>query len=185
MLVGSFARAYSAVSSTSSKARTLEILLVEDNPGDIRLTQEALRLCALPHVLQVARDGDQALAMLRHEGQYGTLPEPDLVLLDLNLPRKNGFQVLTEIKRDPRTIHIPVLILSTSAAEGDVAACYRAHANCYLQKPLNFNDFVALIREMHKFWLGRVVLPPRAGVNPKDSASSALVHGTAVKGKSP
>jgi CheY-like chemotaxis protein len=148
--------------SSATKTRAWEILLVEDNPADIRLTQEALRLCTLSHVLHVARDGEQALSMLRCEGQYGALPVPDLVLLDLNLPRKNGYQVLTEIKDDPRTVQIPVIVLSTSSTENDVADCYRRHANCYLQKPLNFDDFVALIREVHKFWLGRVVLPPRS-----------------------
>lgn len=138
------------------------ILLVEDNPADIRLTQEALRMCALSHALHVARDGEQALSMLRHEGEHSALSLPDLVLLDLNLPRKNGYHVLTAIKSDPRTMQIPVIVLSTSSTENDVSDCYRRHANCYLQKPLNFDDFVSLMQEVQKFWLGRAVLPPRA-----------------------
>lgn len=155
--------AESLMSSNPANARTLEILLVEDNSGDIRLTQEALRRCGSPCVLRVARDGEQALAMLRQQGEYRERSKPDLVLLDLNLPLKSGYQVLTEIKDDARTVQIPVLILSTSSTERDVADCYRRHANCYLQKPLNFDDFVALIREVHEFWLGRAVLPAGQG----------------------
>lgn len=152
---------------------SLKILLVEDNPADVRLTQEALRLCDFPNVLNVARDGEEALAMLRQEGQYSTLPMPDLVLLDLNLPRKNGYQVLTELKDDPRTVQIPVLILSTSAAERDVADCYRRHANCYLQKPVNFEDFASLMRAIQDFWMRRVLLSRNTGGKPYEQANAS------------
>lgn len=151
------------MSSKSLPSRPLEILLVEDNPADIRLTQEALRLCDFPNVLNVARNGEEALAMLRHEAPYRAGSLPDLVMLDLNLPRKNGYQVLSEIKGDPHTAQIPVLILSTSAAERDVADCYRRHANCYLQKPVNFEDFANLMRSIQDFWMRRVLLPPNGG----------------------
>lgn len=152
---------------------SLKILLVEDNPADVRLTQEALRLCDFPNVLNVARDGEEALAMLRQEGQYSTLPMPDLVLLDLNLPRKNGYQVLTELKDDPRTVQIPVLILSTSAAERDVADCYRRHANCYLQKPVNFEDFASLMRAIQDFWMRRVLLSHNTSGKPYEQANAS------------
>lgn len=155
------------------KTRTLEILLVEDNPADIRLTQEALRLCGLQHVLSIARDGEQALAMLRQEGEYGGQSKPDIVLLDLNLPRKDGYEVLSEMKADPRTAQIPVLVLSTSGAERDVVDCYRRHANCYLQKPVNFEDFASLVRSIQEFWLNRVLLPPHIPGKSFDGANAS------------
>lgn len=148
--------------TVSPKVRILQILLVEDNPADIRLTEEALRQWELPHVLQVARDGEQALAMLRQEGEYSASPKPDLVLLDLNLPRMNGSEVLSQIKADPQTLQTPVLVLSTSAAERDIADCYRLHANCYLQKPVNFEEFAKQMRSIQEFWLGWALLPPNA-----------------------
>jgi chemotaxis family two-component system response regulator Rcp1 len=141
--------------------RAAEILLVEDNPADIRLTQEVFEEIGAPHRLHVARDGEEALAMLRREGVHAGVPEPDLVLLDLNLPRKDGREVLAEIKSDPKLNHIPIVVLSTSRAERDVLACYHLHANCYLQKPVDFEAFAALIRGLQDFWFGRVSLPSK------------------------
>ncbi len=141
--------------------RAAEILLVEDNPADIRLTQEVFEEIGAPHRLHVARDGEEALAMLRRQGVHANVPEPDLVLLDLNLPRKDGREVLAEIKSDPKLNHIPIVVLSTSRAERDVLACYHLHANCYLQKPVDFEAFAALIRGLQDFWFGRVSLPSK------------------------
>lgn len=141
--------------------RTAEILLVEDNPADIRLTQEVFDEIGVPHRLHVARDGEEALAMLRRQGEHAGVPEPDLVLLDLNLPRKDGREVLSEVKNDPALNHIPVVVLSTSRAERDVLACYHLHANCYLQKPVDFEAFATLIRGLQDFWFGKASLPSK------------------------
>lgn len=137
-------------------------MLVEDSPADIRLAQEVLREAGFPHVLQISRDGDQALRMLRKHAEYSSLPEPDLILLDLNLPRKDGREVLREIKQDVKLRHIPVLILSTSRADSDVLACYHAHANCYLTKPVDLAEFGRLANLIRDFWLGVVQLPPKS-----------------------
>jgi len=137
------------------------ILLVEDNLADLRLAQEVLKEAQLAHDLLVARDGEQAMRILRKEGEYATAMRPDLVLLDLNLPRKHGREVLIEIKTDPHLKRIPVLILSTSKAESDVAACYDAHANCFLTKPVALDEFSALAVLIRDFWFRSVQLPPR------------------------
>lgn len=141
--------------------RPWTIMLVEDSPADIRLAQEVLREADFPHVLQIARDGEQALRMLRKHAEYSSLPEPDLILLDLNLPRKDGREVLRDIKSDVKLRHIPVLILSTSRADSDVRACYDAHANCYLTKPVDLAEFGRLAQLIREFWLGVVQLPPK------------------------
>jgi len=119
-----------------------EILLVEDNPGDVMLTQEAFDECLLPHRLSVVGDGEEALQFLRQAGKYTDAPHPDLVLLDLNLPRKDGRELLAEVKNDPELRHIPVIVLSTSESDQDVARAYRLHANCYLTKPIQMDDFL-------------------------------------------
>lgn len=152
-------------SGTQASVRPAEILLVEDNPADIRLTQEVFSEIGLPHRVHVARDGEEALAMLRRQGPHSNLGEPDLVLLDLNLPRKDGREVLAEAKSDPRLSHIPIVVLSTSRAERDVLSCYRLHANCYLQKPVDFEAFATLIRGLEEFWLKQVSLPSRYAGN--------------------
>ncbi|MBI2382883.1 MAG: response regulator [Gammaproteobacteria bacterium] len=139
------------------------IFLVEDNPADIRLTQEVLREAGVTHRMQVARDGAQALAMLRRLDGYRDLPEPDLILLDLNLPRKDGRQVLAEIKQDPELRHIPVIVLSTSHADADIAGCYQAHANCYLTKPVDLEEFSEMARVLAAFWLRHVRRAPKRG----------------------
>jgi len=145
----------------SGNEKGWNILLVEDNPADVRLTREVLRSSSRPLTLHVARDGEQALAMLARDGDYRALPEPDLVLLDLNLPRLDGREVLAWLKAHPQLKHIPVIILSTSKADSDVAACYQLHANCYLQKPMNLERFADTMRQVEEFWFRQVSLPPK------------------------
>jgi chemotaxis family two-component system response regulator Rcp1 len=139
--------------------RPIEILLVEDNAGDVRLTREALREGHVRNNLTVARDGAEALAMLRHEPLFGEAPRPDLVLLDLNLPKGDGRQVLTEMKNDPDLRRIPVVVLTTSKAEEDVLRSYDLHANSYITKPVDFDQFITMVRSIEAFWLTVVTLP--------------------------
>ena len=139
----------------------VEILLVEDNPGDVRLSQEAWKEARIRNRLHVAEDGVEALAFLRREGRHAGAVRPHLILLDLNLPRKDGREVLADIKKDPKLKHIPVVILSTSKAEQDVLMTYELHANCYISKPLDMDQFVRVVRAIEEFWLATVTLPPR------------------------
>jgi len=143
----------------SGNARPVEILLVEDNPGDVRLTVEALREARVVNHLNVSRDGVEALAFLRHEGRYADAPRPDLILLDLNLPRKDGREVLAEIKEDGTLKSIPVVVLTTSQAEQDVAKSYNLNANCYIAKPVDLDRFIQVVRSIEDFWLTVVTLP--------------------------
>ena len=142
------------------RGEALEILLVEDNPGDARLTEEALKEGKVLTNLSVARDGVEAMAMLRREGPHADLPRPDLVLLDLNLPRKDGREVLAEIRADPDLRRLPVVVLTTSAAEQDIVRAYDLHANCYITKPVDLDQFVAIVQSIEDFWLTIVRLPP-------------------------
>jgi len=142
-------------------AEPIEILLVEDNPGDVRLTREALKEGKVKNRLTVASDGVEAMAFLRREGEYASSPRPDLILLDLNLPRKDGREVLAEIKADPALRRIPVVVLTTSDAEQDVLRSYNLHANCYVTKPVVLEKFLAIVRSLEDFWLTIVRLPPR------------------------
>ena len=137
------------------------ILLVEDNAGDVRLTREALREADVAIELIAVPDGDQALAFLRAEGAHAGAARPDLVLLDLNLPKKNGLEVLEEIKRDPELRQIPVIMLTTSSSARDIAACYDRGVNCYVVKPLDLDDFTGLVQAINGFWFEVAVLPPR------------------------
>ena len=139
----------------------VQILLVEDNPADVCLTREAFRASNVDYELHVAADGIQALAALRGEAPHEKNLQPDLVLLDLNLPRKDGREVLAEIKSDPQLKRIPVVVLTTSRAEADVAHCYDLHANCFLSKPLEFDRFVTSVESLRDFWLCAATLPPR------------------------
>lgn len=141
--------------------RPIEILLVEDNPGDVRLTQEALKEGKVMNVLNTVSDGEEALAYLRRQGRYARTTRPDLILLDLNLPRKSGQEVLAEIKDDPDLRRIPVVILTVSEAEQDIIKSYNLHANCYITKPVNLEQFMEVIRTIEDFWLTVVMLPPR------------------------
>jgi len=135
------------------------VLLVEDSPGDVRLTQEAFRDANRSIVLQVASDGVEAMAFLRREGDHVHATRPDLILLDLNLPRMDGRQVLAEIKQDDGLKMIPTVILTTSDAEADIVKSYQLQANCYLIKPVQFDEFASLVRSINDFWLTRVKLP--------------------------
>ncbi len=146
--------------STGTIGRPIEILLVEDNPGDVRLTQEALKEGKVRNKLHVVGDGVEALAFLRQEGEYAETPRPDLILLDLNLPRKNGREVLAEIKEHPNLRRIPVVILTVSQAEEDVLRTYDLHANCYVTKPVDLEQFIKVVGSIEDFWLTIVRLPP-------------------------
>lgn len=140
-------------------SQAIEILLAEDNPGDVRLTREALHSNKIRNRLHVAADGVAALAFLRREGEYAGAPRPDLILLDLNMPRKNGLEVLGEIKADPDLRRIPVVVLTTSSAEQDILASYDEHANCYIVKPVDLDRFVEVLQRIEGFWLEIVKLP--------------------------
>jgi chemotaxis family two-component system response regulator Rcp1 len=139
--------------------RALEILLVEDNPGDVRLTQEVLKGCRVLNRLNVVGDGVEALEYLRKQGRFADARAQDIVLLDLNLPRMGGREVLDAMKADPELRRIPVVVLTTSAAEKDVLAVYDLHANCYITKPVDLTQFEAVIRTIEGFWLSIVRLP--------------------------
>jgi CheY-like chemotaxis protein len=145
---------------SSEHARPIEILLVEDNPGDIRLTQETLKESKFLNRMNVVVDGVEAMAYLRREGSYAEAVRPDLILLDLNLPKKDGRQVLEEIKADEKLRRIPVVVLTTSSAEADVLRSYDLHANCYITKPVNLDQFSAVVRAIEAFWFTIVKLPP-------------------------
>ena len=146
--------------TTQRTGRQIEILLVEDNPGDIRLMQEAFKDHKVRNNLSVAEDGEQALAFLRREGQHANAPRPDVILLDLNLPKKDGREVLAEIKQDPDLLRIPVVVLTTSTAEQDILSTYDLHANCFINKPVNLEKFFTVVQTIEDFWLSIVKLPP-------------------------
>jgi chemotaxis family two-component system response regulator Rcp1 len=137
----------------------IEILLVEDSPGDVRLTREAFKDARVLVNLQVAGDGEEAMAFLKREGKYSSKPRPDIILLDLNLPKKDGRAVLAEIKEDPKLQTIPVVILTTSASEADVLKSYSLHANCYITKPVDLDGFLKVVKSIDGFWLSVVRLP--------------------------
>jgi CheY-like chemotaxis protein len=144
----------------TNPGKMVDVLLVEDNVADVRLTQEAFKEAKVINSLYVARDGVEGLAFLRGEGEFAGAPRPDLVLLDLNLPRKNGRQVLAEIKSDPALMRIPVVVLTTSSAERDVVESYDLHANSYICKPVELESFLSVVRSLENFWLSVVRLPP-------------------------
>jgi two-component system, chemotaxis family, response regulator Rcp1 len=141
----------------------IEILLVEDNPADVRLTREALTTSALWSKLNVVKDGQEALDYMRSTGQFAGVARPDLVLLDLNLPKKDGREVLAEVKHDPDLAPIPIVILTTSSAEDDVIKAYGLHANCYITKPVDLRQFIGVVKTIEDFWLTVVRLPRRNG----------------------
>ena len=151
--------------------KPIEILLVEDNIGDIRLTEEALKESNLIVNLHVARDGMEAMEFLRGEGGQANAPAPDLILLDLNLPRKDGREVLHEIKNDADLKRIPVVVLTTSEAESDIVTTYGFHANCYINKPVDMDQFIKIVQMLEEFWFTIVKLPPR-GINSCASQTS-------------
>jgi chemotaxis family two-component system response regulator Rcp1 len=144
----------------SDVATAIEILLVEDNPGDVRLMTETLREGKVHNRLSVVVDGVEALAFLRREGKHESAPRPDLILLDLSLPRKGGQEVLAEIKQDPDLKRIPVCVITSSAAEKDILQAYNNYVNCYLTKPVDLEQFIGVVRSVEEFWLSVVKLPP-------------------------
>ncbi len=144
-----------------SDGKVIDILLIEDNPGDIRLAQEALTESKINNKLYIVEDGVEAMEFLRNKGKYTDSPRPDLILLDLNLPRKSGREVLKEIKEDKDLKRIPVVVLTVSNAEEDILKCYDNYANCYITKPLDFNQFIKVTQEIEEFWLTIVKLPPK------------------------
>jgi chemotaxis family two-component system response regulator Rcp1 len=139
--------------------RPIEILLVEDNPGDARLTQEALSMSKIHNNLHHARDGEEAMRFLRRQDVFAEAPTPDLILLDLNLPKRDGREVLDDIKKDPLLMHVPVVILTTSQAEEDILRAYRLHANCFITKPVDLEQFIKVVRSIEQFWFTIVKLP--------------------------
>ena len=141
--------------------RPIEILLVEDSPSDAEFTAEALKEAKVRNHLSLVEDGVQAMEFLRRQGQYAQAPRPDLIMLDLNLPRKDGREVLAELKADANLKMIPVVVLTTSRAEEDVLRAYQLHANCYITKPVDFKQFLDVVRCIESFWLYVVTLPPR------------------------
>jgi chemotaxis family two-component system response regulator Rcp1 len=145
--------------SDRDSGRAIEILLVEDNPGDVDLTLEALKEAKVNNRVSVARDGIEAIAFLRREGVHAHAPRPDLVMLDLNLPKKDGREVLADIKADPDLMTIPIVVLTSSAAEQDVVQTYRLHANCYITKPVDLTQLLRVIKAVETFWLTVVTLP--------------------------
>jgi len=140
--------------------KAIDILLVEDNPGDADLAREALEKNKMCNELYVVSDGVEAMAFLRREGKYADVPRPDLILLDLNLPKKDGREVLAEIKTDENLKRIPVVILTMSQSEEDILKTYNLHANCYITKPIDLAQFFKVVQSIQDFWLGIVILPP-------------------------
>ena len=141
--------------------KSVDVLLVEDNPADVRLTTEAIKDVKMKNNLFVVQDGIEAIRFLRKEGEYSLVPRPDLILLDLNLPKKDGREVLAEIKADPELKTIPVVVLTSSKAEEDILKAYKLHANCYTTKPVNFERFVEVVQSIEGFWFSVVKLPLR------------------------
>jgi CheY-like chemotaxis protein len=145
-----------------TEGRLINILLVEDNPADVRLTEEALKEAANALTrLHVASDGAEALEFLHRQGAHGNAPRPDLILLDLNLPRVDGRQVLAQVKSDPDLRRIPVVVLTTSPSEDDILHAYDQHVNSYIRKPVDLDEFFAVLKAIDDYWLGSVALPPR------------------------
>ena len=144
----------------SKRIRPVEILLVEDNPGDVRLTKEAIKEAKIINNLNVVEDGVEALAYLRKKGKFKDVNRPDIIFLDLNLPKKNGREVLAEIKQDINLKQIPVVILTVSKAEEDVIKTYELHANCFITKPVDMDQFIKVVKSLENFWFSIVKLPP-------------------------
>lgn len=151
----------------------IDILLVEDSPADVLITREAFAEFKIFNTLHVVEDGVEAMAFLNQDGKYASVPRPDLILLDLNLPRKNGREVLAEIKNEPRLKNIPVVVLTTSHSESDVLEAYDQHANCYIVKPVGFDNFVDAMKTIRQFWFSVVTLPPEENYGQASDQSSA------------
>jgi CheY-like chemotaxis protein len=158
-----------ASGSRTGEARLVQILLVEDNPADIELTRQALAEGRVANEVHVVGDGEAAMAFVRREGEFSGAPRPDLVLLDLNLPRKDGRQVLVELKGDPDLCTIPVVVLTTSAVDEDILHAYRQHVNSYIRKPVRLEELIRVVCSIDEYWLGIVALPPRGSGDPAQS----------------
>jgi hypothetical protein len=143
------------------KFKMIDILLVEDNPGDVRLTREVLKDGKINNILNVVMDGEEALDYLHKRGNHGAAQKPDIILLDLNLPKIDGREVLEHIKNDPDLKRIPVIVLTTSDAQTDILKMYDNHANCYITKPVDFAQFINVVKSIENFWLSIVQLPPK------------------------
>jgi CheY-like chemotaxis protein len=144
---------------SSNKNKPITILLVEDNPGDIRLVQETFKEGKVGNQIEIVKNGEEAIKYLQQRGDYSQAPKPGMILLDLNLPKKNGIEVLAEIKSDPQLRKIPVVVLTASQADEDVVKAYNGHANCYLTKPIDLDDFMNVVQAIKSFWLNIVQLP--------------------------
>ncbi len=149
------------MTTNNLSAKSIEILLVEDSPADVLIAREALHEAKIINTIHVAEDGEEAMDFLHKRGKFASVPRPDLILLDLNLPRKNGREVLEEIKANPDLKSIPVVVLTTSSAEEDILRSYNLHANCYVVKPVEFNNFVKAVQSIRHFWFSVVSLPHR------------------------
>jgi CheY-like chemotaxis protein len=149
------------MNKNKNEIRPIEILLVEDSPSDAEFTVEALKEAKVRNHLSIVEDGVLAMEFLRRQGRFADAPRPDLIMLDLNLPRKDGREVLAELKADESLRTIPVVVLTTSRAEQDVVRAYQLHANCYITKPVDFQQFLEVVRSIESFWLFVVTLPPR------------------------
>jgi CheY-like chemotaxis protein len=147
---------------SNAVAELIDILVVEDNPGDARLIKEILNENKFYNSLYIVNDGVEAMSFLRNEGKYSIVPKPNLIILDLNLPRKDGREVLAEIKGDEDLRHIPIVIMTISQAEEDIQKTYKLHANCYITKPIDLNEFIKVIKSIEDFWFSTVKLPPKA-----------------------
>jgi two-component system response regulator len=145
----------------NSDIKIADILIVEDNPGDARLIKEVLDGTKIFTSLHMVKDGVEAMEFLRNEGKFKSVPKPDLIILDLNLPRKDGREVLSEIKTDPELKHIPTVIMTISQAEEDILKSYNLHANCYITKPIDLNQFIKVVKSIEDFWFTIVKLPPK------------------------
>jgi CheY-like chemotaxis protein len=141
------------------QTKTAEILLIEDNPGDVELIQEALRSGRVLTCINVATDGELAMAFLNRSAGFENAPHPDLILLDLNIPKKDGYEVLREVRNHPSVSHVPVVILTSSQAESDIAKSYNLHANCFISKPVEVDEFLTVVRSIGQFWLSIVKIP--------------------------
>jgi len=151
--------------AANDNVRPIEILLIEDNPGDADLAREALETSKLYNSLHVVGDGEEAMAFLQNQGEYADAPHPDLILLDLNLPKKDGREVLAEIKADDDLRRVPVVVLTTSSDEQDILKSYNLHANCYITKPIDLEQFIRVVQSIQDFWFSIVVLPPNGKKN--------------------
>jgi two-component system response regulator len=165
------------------KLKLIDILVVEDNPGDARLIREILNDSKIFSSLYITRDGIDAMEFLHKKGRYKSVPKPDLIILDLNLPRKDGREVLAELKHDEKLKHIPIVIMTISQAEEDIVKSYNLHANCYITKPIDLNQFIKVVKSIEDFWFSVVKLPPKTEILPggTQSARTSMKTGSSDK----